>query len=94
MNAPVMPSHLSIVMQTCQHIQGAGILQEHYSNHTFKITKGAVREYQSTGENGSEIYRGFCENCGSPVATRLTRLPQVIGIPAEVWMIRQDINRP
>jgi hypothetical protein len=49
---------------------------------TFKITKGAVREYQSTGENGSEIYRGFCENCGSPVATRLTRLPQVIGIPA------------
>jgi hypothetical protein len=48
----------------------------------FKITSGAVREYKSVGDNGSEIYRGFCENCGSPVATRLARLPQVIGIPA------------
>jgi hypothetical protein len=49
---------------------------------TFKIIKGSVREYQTIGENGGEHYRGFCENCGSPVATRLLRLPQVIGIPA------------
>lgn len=69
--------------RACQHYTGSGyIAGTLFPITTFKITKGAVREYQSTGENGSEIYRGFCENCGSPVATRLTRLPQVIGIPA------------
>ncbi|MBN2704481.1 MAG: GFA family protein [Pontiellaceae bacterium] len=48
----------------------------------FKITKGSVREYTSVADNGSEIHRGFCEKCGSPIVTRLGRLPEFVGIPA------------
>jgi hypothetical protein len=56
--------------RACQHYTGSGyIAGTLFPIATFKITKGAVREYQSTGENGIEIYRGFCENCGSPMQT-------------------------
>jgi hypothetical protein len=48
----------------------------------FTITKGTLKLYTAIGDNGSEISRGFCETCGSPVATRLARLPQVVGVPA------------
>jgi hypothetical protein len=48
----------------------------------FKLTKGALKEYNATADNGAAITRGFCDTCGSPVVTRLARLPQVVGIPA------------
>jgi hypothetical protein len=69
--------------RACQQYTGSGFIAATLvPSATFRITKGAVREYRSIGDNGSEIFRGFCENCGSPVATRLARLPQLVGIPA------------
>ena len=69
--------------RACQQYTGSGFVASTLvPSATFKIVKGAVREYKTTGENGGEIFRGFCENCGSPIATRLARLPQVVGIPA------------
>ncbi len=69
--------------RACQQYTGSGyIASTLFPAATFKITKGAVREFATTGDNGSEIYRGFCENCGSPVVTRLARIPDVVGIPA------------
>lgn len=69
--------------RACQQYTGSGhIASTLFPAASFRIVKGAVREYQTTGDNGGTIYRGFCENCGSPVATRLARLPQIVGIPA------------
>jgi hypothetical protein len=78
----------------CQHFTGSGyIASTLFPISTFKITQGAVKEYRTVGENGSEAYRGFCHNCGSPVATRLARMPQVIGIPAGS-MDNPSIHKP
>lgn len=69
--------------RACQQYTGSGYLASTlFPAATFKIVKGSVREYPTTGDNGGVVYRGFCENCGSPVANRLGRLPQFVGIPA------------
>lgn len=49
---------------------------------TFKLTQGEPTFYVSRGDNGSEIRRGFCAHCGSPVMTRPMRVPDFVGVPA------------
>jgi hypothetical protein len=69
--------------RSCQRYTGSGFIASTlFPISTFSIVKGALREYESTAENGSRIFRGFCEQCGSPIATRLERIPTVVGIPA------------
>ena len=48
----------------------------------FVLTQGEPVFYVSKGDNGHEISRGFCGHCGSPVFTRLARLPDHVGVPA------------
>lgn len=33
----------------------------------FKVTKGKAKRFASKGDSGNEVYRNFCENCGSPL---------------------------
>src|SRR5689334_4588615 len=49
---------------------------------TFELTRGEPRFYTRRADSGGEISRGFCAVCGSPVLARLSRLPDVIAIPA------------
>jgi hypothetical protein len=44
--------------------------------------QGELRYHVSTGDNGKAIERGFCPNCGSQIAIKLERLPDIIGIQA------------
>ena len=44
--------------------------------------KGTPRYYKTIGESGKAIERGFCVNCGSPVAVKLERFPDLIGVQA------------
>jgi hypothetical protein len=52
------------------------------------LPKGAVRiqgeprYHRAVGDAGKAVERGFCPNCGSPVATRLERLPELLGVQA------------
>jgi hypothetical protein len=52
------------------------------------LPKGAVRiqgephYHRVIGDAGKAVERGFCPNCGSPVATRLERLPELLGLQA------------
>lgn len=69
--------------RACQQYTGSAFISARLvPASAFRITKGSVREYTTLGDNGSEIHRGFCETCGSPVATRLGRLPEYVGVPA------------
>jgi hypothetical protein len=43
---------------------------------------GELRYHVSKGENGKAVERGFCPNCGSQIAIKLERMPDVIGIQA------------
>jgi hypothetical protein len=52
------------------------------------VPKAAVRiegelRYQKTiGDSGKAVERGFCPACGSPVAVRLEKLPDILGLQA------------
>lgn len=48
----------------------------------FKLTKGELKYYEVTAESGNKVSRGFCTNCGSPIAVQLTALPDLVEITA------------
>lgn len=43
---------------------------------------GELRYHRSTGENGGVVERGFCPSCGSRVANKLGRMPDILGLMA------------
>jgi hypothetical protein len=49
---------------------------------TFKLTKGQLKHYEVTADSGQKVSRGFCANCGSPLVSTLTALPDLIEIRA------------
>ncbi|HEY1121507.1 MAG TPA: GFA family protein [Haloferula sp.] len=46
----------------------------------FKLTKGTPRFHASPSEAGGMTRRGFCEECGSPVAVKPDAVPQFVAI--------------
>jgi hypothetical protein len=44
----------------------------------FRFTKGEPRYYMSTSDSGQRVGRGFCADCGSPVAATQADLPLFI----------------
>src|ERR1044072_5549814 len=48
----------------------------------FKLTRGEAKYYITRGDSGGEVRRGLCANWGSPVVARLSRMPDMIAIPA------------
>jgi hypothetical protein len=47
-----------------------------------RFTQGEPAYYTRQGDSGGEISRGFCAACGSPVIARLSRMPNVVAVPA------------
>jgi hypothetical protein len=43
---------------------------------------GEPRYYRTVGDAGMAVERGFCPLCGSPVAAKLERMPDVLGLTA------------
>jgi len=48
----------------------------------FTVLRGEPTYHTRQGDSGGEIGRGFCAACGSPVAARFSRMPDLVGIPA------------
>jgi hypothetical protein len=48
----------------------------------FKLSKGIPRFHASPSEAGGMTRRGFCEECGSPVAVKPDAVPQFVAIRA------------
>jgi hypothetical protein len=46
----------------------------------FKIVRGTLRFYASPSEAGGETHRGFCAECGSPIAGKPDAAPQLVAI--------------
>ena len=44
--------------------------------------RGEPRYHRLVGDAGMAVERGFCATCGSPVMTRLERLPDLLGLQA------------
>lgn len=66
----------------CQRSSGGAFTPALFvSAHTVKIS-GAVKYYESIGDSGNTIKRGFCPNCGSQLFTKLEKMPNWLGIRA------------
>jgi hypothetical protein len=43
---------------------------------------GELRYHRKIGDSGKSVERGFCPNCGSPIALKLERMPEMIAVHA------------
>ena len=48
----------------------------------FRLIKGDLKYHAVVGDSGKEVSRGFCASCGSPIATRLAAMPDLMAIKA------------
>lgn len=46
----------------------------------FTVTRGEPKFYTTTGDSGHTVSRGFCPECGSPLFSRLSGMPDVVGV--------------
>jgi len=46
----------------------------------FTVTKGTPKFFTVTGNSGNTVSRGFCPECGSPLFSRLSGMPNFVGL--------------
>jgi len=49
---------------------------------SFRVIKGEARFYSVKAHSGNTVSRGFCAECGSPLFSRLSGMPEVVGVRA------------
>lgn len=49
---------------------------------SFRVIKGEARFYSVKADSGNTVSRGFCAECGSPLFSRLSGMPDVVGVRA------------
>ena len=47
---------------------------------TVRFIRGEPKFHESTGTTGHKTYRGFCAECGSPLAAKAALFPEIHGI--------------
>jgi len=65
---------------TCQKGSGTqGSVNAVIPASAFKLTKGALKRYDSQADSGRTLYRFFCGDCGSPIySQRATALDTLV----------------
>jgi hypothetical protein len=54
--------------RACQYASGgASTTAVVVPRDAFRVTQGTAKRWASLGESGTEVYRFFCDNCGSPL---------------------------
>lgn len=48
----------------------------------FKLTGAEVKYHEVAAERGDKVSRGFCPNCGAPLISLLSGMPEVVAIKA------------
>ncbi|MBM4258423.1 MAG: GFA family protein [Deltaproteobacteria bacterium] len=61
---------------------GGGGYNVVFAKPAVKFTKNEPKYFVLTGTSGKSTYRGFCPDCGSPVAVKADLIPEIQGISA------------
>ena len=65
----------------CQKATGSGYAAILFiPKKALTIKQGEARFYETTGESGGTVNRGFCANCGGPVFSYISKAPDVAAI--------------
>ena len=59
---------------------GGGAVNAVFHISTVQFVRGEPKFHESTGTTGHKTYRGFCAECGSPLAAKAALFPQIHGI--------------
>jgi hypothetical protein len=43
---------------------------------------GTLKQYEVTGDSGGKVSRGFCPNCGSPIWSLISTMPDAVALKA------------
>ncbi|MFI4956546.1 MAG: GFA family protein [Gammaproteobacteria bacterium] len=68
--------------RTCQRATGSGYMPWVLMQADHVKVTGDYKEYQSIGESGKPVYRGFCTECGSRVFFRGDVMPGLCTVSA------------
>jgi hypothetical protein len=67
----------------CQRSTGTGgAVNVVFAAAAVKFTRGQPKYHDSVGTSGQQTHRGFCPECGSPLAAKADLIPQIQGISA------------
>ncbi len=66
----------------CQRFAGSGYAAIVVMPKAAVQLRGEPRFYRTVGDAGKAVDRGFCPTCGSPVVTKLERVPDLLGLTA------------
>jgi hypothetical protein len=66
----------------CQRFGGTGHLSIMIVPKTAVTLTGAPTFYETVGDSGHAVDRGFCPRCGSPVIGRYAGFPDAVGLAA------------
>jgi hypothetical protein len=67
----------------CQRSTGTGgAVNVVFAASVVKFTRGQPKYHDSVGTSGQHTHRGFCPECGSPVAAKADLIPHIHGISA------------
>lgn len=65
----------------CQRATGgAGGVNAVFLKSAVRFTRGAPKYHDSVGTTGHKTHRGFCAECGSPLAARADLFPEIHGV--------------
>lgn len=59
---------------------GGGAVNLVFPKPAVQFTKGQPKYHSSVGTSGEKTHRGFCRECGSPLAARADLIPDIQGI--------------
>lgn len=67
----------------CQRATGGGgAVNVVFAKSAVRFTRGEPKYAERTGESGHHTYRGFCPDCGSPLAAKAELIPHIQGLSA------------
>ena len=66
----------------CQHSTGTAMASVMLiPKDALKLT-GDLKHFESTGDSGGKVSRGFCPNCGSPILSMISTMDSMIALKA------------
>lgn len=66
----------------CQRAGGSAFAAIFVVSRSAFEMSGELRYHGSVGSSGKRVERGFCPTCGSPVAIRIERAPDIVALQA------------
>ena len=83
----------------CQHSTGTAMASVMLIPKAALKMTGDLKYFESTGDSGGKVNRGFCPNCGSPIISLISAMDSMVALKCLpptlmlTWMVREDLPK-